>query len=392
MKPLCGCFALAVVLLLIDCPCFALDDPRPLLQAMVTSVRQIRDMRYSMVCERDGKPFAELERASDQGKEFYGGSIFLKIPGKEELVRQSVKWAFDGEKLRALRTNERPAVSTGAIRPFDPIDFRMYPSAHTLMGFGPNSATRSIGELLAECRDVRVLDGTEMVDGRACRVVEAIGADRIGDKLFDVRVWVDQERDARVLRLETFYHYPQPHAWKALFQRVDHVQLQQVDGVWFPVAGELHQFSHTFAPRPGVDRQAMEQASPDRRAEVVDIQLKDLGQYRIRIDPTSVKVNRGIPAEAFTFRFPDKCLLTDSFIGKSYTVGEAELDESVGRSHPTPASSPSGIPSADRASSGSTNTSTIIAWVVGMAVLVGGVWVYARRGRGVRTPPGQGAS
>lgn len=168
------------------------------------------------------------------------------------------------------------------------------------------------------------------MDGHACYVLDAVGLTDIRDPQYRayIRVWLDAERGLRPLRLEKYEwmgDVPEEGRWKAMRQCIDHIQLEQVNGVWIPVEGRQTYFNVKGFQRPdSMSESAFRQLSRTEQLCKGTPILKEAKEYtrHTRIDPQSVKLNQGIPESKFVVQFPQGCRVWDEFAQIGFTVGK----------------------------------------------------------------------
>ena len=325
LVPLGTRFALSLVCLGLFVLSVRAEDAPAIVHAVVQGESQIPEFRARVVISIDGRRGWDLDWGYDHGKEFYSGTQYVTgIPGKSEPVPQRIKWAFDGDKMRGIRSHLAKKVDTGKIAGLDPELFRGVPNPRTLLGSDIRFEGRqSLGEVLAAASDITLLPDLEVVDGHRCHVLQLRKVDKTHDgRVFDARVWIDTERGSRPLKYEKYRSDDGRLAWKALYERVENIRLQKIDGVWFPTHGEYQQFGYDFVPAPGHTEQELSRLPMADAMQKVDVVLRPSAKYSVDIDPESIQINKGIPAAEFTIVFPQGCLITDEFTRLTYTVGE----------------------------------------------------------------------
>ncbi len=276
--------------------------------------------------EKD-KVFIDAEWGYSHGREYITGTMYVNIPGARDNVAQSFTFAFDGDKMWIYRQN--PLVKqqhTGRIGSLETANFTGYGTLRTLLGQDVHASGRlSVSEALRQAKDVRVQPAMETINGHRCYVVEAIETRRSVPgvrKGLDVRLWVDPERDYRILRLDRYKSKPGPRRWKELRRRVDNIRLQRIDGVWIPVEGEFHNFSVRELPIPGMTKEEYKRMSVEEARQKLKYETKPLVPMRvITIDPESISLGKEISAEKFTIRWPEGTDIWDDFLQYGYRFG-----------------------------------------------------------------------
>lgn len=234
---------------------------------------------------------------------------------------------FDGKKQRIMIKGEGDPFATGRVDGLEPESFACNGTPYDMLGYGFDlKLGKSLADTLRDAQEVNVRPKTEMIDGHACYVVEAVhtAVDKESREAYDMRVWLDAERDLRPLRIEKYFGLAGANRWKALLYRMDITKLIQADGIWFPVQATRNWYNIDWTIPPGVTTQ-----------EAVALHEKDLDQWQSRLivknpwlakeelttDPASVVLNKPIPPERFTIEFPLGTRLWDGFLKKGYYVG-----------------------------------------------------------------------
>jgi len=272
----------------------------------------------------------------DSGKEFIEG---YKWSGEDrDKPTAKIKYAFDGEAQRNFRYNTGENFTTGGIYGFTPDTFTVYMTPKALLGYSMKQhAQESFGEILSRAERIKVREKTERIDGHSCCVLEAVGI-QDGDCLYDIRVWIDSQRDFRPLKIEKFYspedgyHSNLYERWLALCIRVDNIKLKQLNAIWFPVQGDRQFFSQKILPPEGMTdeefKKAFSHLSVEEQVKKAKYIVIPRGQNR-RIKVSDIKINEGIDSEEFTIKFPQGCRVWDDFKQLGYTVG---VNQKVGLS------------------------------------------------------------
>lgn len=273
-------------------------SPQDLIEKMIASEKRIENIQLHITCALDmqtATSIREFDWGSDQGNEFFKTIWTREDNASHAIVEQKQsQMAFDGDTLWHLEITPGWSFSKGAISPADNAVFRGKMSFSTLLGCD-DWLPLSFGESLALAESVIVRDQVEPIDGHPCYVVEVIPTNRSQHSL----VWVDFQRDYRVLRLEK-YTDQGGKLFENLQVRLDHIKLKQIEGIWLPVQGNR---SYPWSPNAGI------------RTLVVDV--------------NSVKLNQGIPEDMFSIDFPKGCIVEDERTQKKYTVGDISEQEAA---------------------------------------------------------------
>jgi hypothetical protein len=286
--------------------------------------RAIQSWQAHVVTHLDGKLMADMEWGCQGRMEYLSGYRYVTLEHEEEPRKVTEGWAFDGEKMRGLRANPAGPNSSGCVKGLVPRNFQGIPSARTLLGGDLKTEEwLRFGDALLKCPHVALRDATEEVCGRQCAVLELVGGDTWPEgKVDDLLFWIDEERDCRVLRYDRFSNYHPVVRWEFITRSVEVNGLERIDGHWFPTGGTVTTFNCEFQPRAPFTREDYSGLTPEQVAERgIDVKRTKARYYTIDVDPSSVHVNRLIPAHRFSIDFPDGCFVTDDFLGKTYRVG-----------------------------------------------------------------------
>ncbi len=329
----------ALCFLLLISKCLAVDSrptPELLIDKIISSEKTIDNVQVNLKCfepARDNKLFYHWDWGYNRGREFYSGTKFsltdpdklkaLGLPDKTEDTN-----AFDGEKQYHLRLQEG-CFPSGSIRAFDPSSFRGIVTPTTLLGFDARELSRqTMGEALAGAGSVSIQKEREIIDGHPCHVIEAINieTDPVVKRSYDVRVWIDPERDYRPLRFEKYYGFGGNNRWKVLSRRVDNIKLEKIEDIWFPVEGTRTTYKKGTLTRPNqMAEDEWESLSDKQQYQVGIFSNEPMGNTRLlKIDRDSIRINKGIPDQRFKINFPIGCVVWDDFKQIGYTVGEGK--------------------------------------------------------------------
>jgi hypothetical protein len=300
-----------------------------LIDNVILSEKQINDMQAHVKWyepERNNL-LTVIEWGYEKGKEFIEGHKWVG-EDKDEPTTE-VKYAFNGEVQRNFRQNTGEKFSTGRIYAFTPDTFTVYMTPKALLGYSiKQHAQETFGEILSKAEHIEVRKHTEQIDGHSCFILEAIGI-KDGDCLYDVRTWIDTQRDYRPLKIEKFYSPDYKHAdiserWRAIVKRLDNIKLKEIDGIWFPVQGDCHSFTSDWLPPEGMTKEEFKKAfshlpEEKQREKARYVIIPRVPKRRIEVD--TIKINKGIDPKKFTVNFPQGCRVWDEFRQIGYVVG-----------------------------------------------------------------------
>ncbi len=230
---------------------------------------------------------------------------------------------YEENVRRFQEKSERTKYDRGRICPFK-WDHFIVPRPTTILGHDISKGRRSFGEILRGAPIVSVREKLGVIDGPSCRVLEAIGVvDR--RRTFDVRVWIDTERDFRPLRIERYHSIRGKNRWRVTSKVIENIRLKKIDGVWFPVDGMITSFSTKKRQRPrGMTATEYRSLTRAKHAEVsIYTQAPGpTGPVRVKVYGDTVRINKGIDPGKFTIEFPQGCRVYDDFLQSAYVVGE----------------------------------------------------------------------
>lgn len=300
-----------------------------LVAKIIESERRIEDIQLHMTCTIPARNlvFYEYDWGYDSGKEFYAGFQNSTKPGRNEISRTTqITRAFDGQNEWSLRVSSEDKQPRGAI--FKPsFSLRSTMTFNTLLGFDAKERSRlSFGEAIAQAESISVRDKVEFIDGHPCYVIEAVNlvTDTSVNWAYDVRAWIDYQRDYRLLKFEKYRSISGKNRFKVVSRRVDNIKLIQVDGIWLPIEGSRTTFStNDYGPPKGMTLAQFAALPMEEQKQVGVFKLTPMAPpRRLEVDVKSIRLNKGIPPERFTVAFPDGCEVYNEFTGKRYVVGE----------------------------------------------------------------------
>ena len=307
-----------------------LYTPTALLQRIVESEEEIRDWRVQAVLytpEEEGRvKVYDYEWGYSFGREFRSGTVYRRP--RRYPRRQTM--AFDGDKVRSLYETpvtdpdgtRRPPEAheqgpfRGSVDDIAPHHFRGMATPRVLLGDELGSGFGTLGRALCGAGSVTVREEWGVVDGRRCVVLEVVRMrPSAGGGSNDGLVWIDPERGYRALRYEKYVSIEPPRRWKYILLRVDNVKLTLSDGIWFPTEGEVQFF--------GLKRRWPSSSEPHRakppKEELAKLSFRErlargyveaessplsVGKRLLVLPPERIRLNQGIPDEAFGLTFP----------------------------------------------------------------------------------------
>jgi hypothetical protein len=304
---------------------------RDLVEKIIASEKKIKDIQLHMTCTipAENQTFYEYDWGYEGGKEFYSGIDNTRDSRTNVYRKVKVTRTLDGEREWQFRNDPKSSRPNGGIIEPNP-NFSFsggIMTFNTLLGFDAKELSRlSLGEAIAQAESLSVRDETELIDGRACYVIEAINleTDPSVHWAYDVRAWIDCGRDYRPLKFEKYRSIPGKNRFKVISRRVDNIKLKQIDGIWLPTEGERTTFStNDIHPPEGMTSARFGTLPNEERLELGVFKLTPRGPtHRLEIDVDSIRLNKGIPPKTFTIDFPKGCEVYDEFAGKRYVVGE----------------------------------------------------------------------
>ncbi|HUW19986.1 MAG TPA: redoxin domain-containing protein [Sedimentisphaerales bacterium] len=276
-----------------------------LVERIIASEGKIRDVRaeYVFFEPETNKPLLYAEWGYEGAKEFIAGIWFGRAEDNHGYkISHKAKHALDENGTYYYFGDESESGRTGgSITPLSIVVsdlFRANMTPNSLLGFDVTCGIRqTFGEALKSARRLEVRREPEKIDSRSCLVLEALGiAD--AEFIWDVRAWIDTGRDLRPLRVEIFYGGADNKRFKRIFRRIYDIKLRDVDGIWFPIEGKRD----TFTTKWGY------------------FQLLRVPTRKLMVDFDSVRINRGVPMEAFKIEFPPGSKVWDEVRNTQYTV------------------------------------------------------------------------
>ena len=277
----------------------------------------------------------ECEWGYKNGKEYVSGTEYVRDEnGKPTpLTRQ---YGFDGKVTRSYMYVPFSGDSKGGIYGYDPRIFSIVPSPKTLLGYTlSQDGLYTLSELLSDEYVKEKNVGIDNYNGTECIVLEAMSF-QTNTSIYDVRIWIDPERNYRPLKIEA-YQSPEDSStaaalkgekWTYLSHEIKNIELKQVDGIWFPVGGE--QMVYKTEPeflKNGMTEEEVRIKYPGMTDEEILKKGKFITapfQVKRRIEAKEIRINKGIDPAKFTIVFPHGCKLWDDIAGLGYVVGDPE--------------------------------------------------------------------
>ena len=302
-----------------------------LIAKIIESEKKIKDIRLQMTCTIGAldRTFYEYDWGYEDTKEFLSGTTNTKDSRTGAYRSVKVIRAFDGKREWLFRNDPKSSRPNGGITKPNP-NFSFsggIMTFNTLLGFDAKELSRlSLGQAIAQAESVSVKEQVELIDGRPCYVIEAINleTDPSVHWAYDVRAWIDYQRDYRPLKFEKYRSIPGKNRFKVVSRRVDNIKLEQIDGVWLPIEGTRTTFStNDIDPPEGMTAARFGTLPSEQRLQLGVFKLTPMVPTRkLEIDVESIRLNKGISPEAFTIAFPKGCEVYDEFAGNRYIVGE----------------------------------------------------------------------
>lgn len=359
--------------------------------------------RLTVTTPETGTALVEAEWGFSHGREYLKGTTYMDFgeAGKRHVPCRT-ELAFDGKRMCILRSEPFAKRHSGRVTCLRAEDFSGLGTLNRLMGYDLHPTGRlPLSESLKQAQSLRVLPEMQTVDGHTCHVVEAMGI-RLSvepDSAFcDARVWIDPERDDRMLKLDLYRVLADPFPrWSYHLVTIDSIVLNRVEGVWVPIEGLDHPWHVDLLPKPGTTPEALAGMTPDQYAAHVRCAVRPLMPARlIRVAPETVEIGRDVPAERFAIDWPMGTIIWDDFVQTAYRVGGVGNADSVAAVPEVPqrrseeahgedrvSTPPSSVPITPVAHSADINERSVLLLLVGLgvigALLLCAVWGVRRR-------------
>lgn len=317
--------------------------PSELLQEIKRSEETIQDVQaYVKWWQPDtGMIFKDFEWGYEKGKEFVKGTKYMSTT--REKSRSNYNFAFDGETQFHFRYTEGVNRAAGKICALEPELWNAQLTPAVLLGYGLNWWGRqSLADFLATTTDLRVSETRSVIDGHSCVLMEAVGLSYRSPKdntfSYDIKVWIDPQRDFRPLKMEKYKHAEgdsenaERNRWKKLVRRIDNIKLEKFAGIWVPISGDRQMFRNTVAGPEGMSKEEFREKYVDQGYTEDDLfkmgilrEVNEPSSAKRRIEISNVKMNEGIDPQAFAIQFPPGCAVWDDFTQMGYTVGGSKV-------------------------------------------------------------------
>ena len=241
--------------------------------------------------------------------------------------------AFDGKVTRDYRYVPSSEDKTGGIYAYNPYVFNVDPSPKTLLGYTiSQDGNYTLSALLSNKYVKEKNVQAETFQGRECIILQAMGF-RTNRDIYDVRIWIDPKRNYRPLKMEV-YHSPEDKGtvaglkekrWKYISHRIHNIVLNQFDGIWFPVTGELVVYGNQpEALLKGKTDEEVRKRYPGGMSNEEIMKRENFVTFpkhpRQRIDLSEIRINSNIDPVKFSIDFPQGCLVWDNRVGYSYKI------------------------------------------------------------------------
>ena len=305
-------------------------SPEVLISKIAENEQNIQNIALHLNCTigNDDWLFYEYDWGYDSGKEFYSGTSYSK-DRLGQTSSTSETNTYDGNLYYSYdeRPDGKDIYLSGSIQTYN-FSFGVYYLFNTLLGY--NSTERmTLSDIMTAANQVTVKDKPEYIDAHPCHVVDLVKTytSEPGNKIYNLRIWIDPERDYRPLKLEKYNDDNDPdHYIKQLRLRLDNIKLDMIDGIWVPVYGQRKLFRTELVPPADMTFTKFHLLSAKQQRDAAVYKTTFDAELKIRkltIDPASIQLNKGIPAEYFSIEFPNGCDVFDSRIKKSYVIGQS---------------------------------------------------------------------
>lgn len=308
-----------------------------MVQHIIDSERMIRDVELDAsitIIEQDNWHFMDYHWRYAGGREYLHNKV--RYTDEAPYVRDKIN-TFDGDEMwffewRGSLDGSSPKKASARRTYLDEDMFNMIPSVTTTMGYLARHVGRqTLGESLLQAESLHVLPEPERVGGRWCYVLEALAIEHIKIKDWEInidfKVWIDPGHDYRPLKWLMAYDYGTGKRWLARTQEVHDVVLKEYDGIWLPIESKRIWYANNLTKPEGMSEAQWKNLSDQERRVQGDLtntprQGGSRGNYLLRVDPASVRLNRGLTKADFRIKLPDGCIVWDDLEQRGYTVGE----------------------------------------------------------------------
>ncbi|HUT31309.1 MAG TPA: hypothetical protein VMX13_16060 [Sedimentisphaerales bacterium] len=314
-------------------------DAEEVVQKIEYNERLIHDVqcRLRLFDPETNVVYRDSEWGYQNGKEFVSGTRYGKTEDGEILPYTGIN-AFDGKVVRSYDYVPFSGDSRGGIYGYDPHVFSVPLSPKTMLGYTlEQDGIYTLSELLSDKYVKTKKARLDKFQDNECVILEATGFRAADDKLmYDLRIWIDPKRNYRPLKIEKYESPDEKNCiaglrgerWTYLTTKIDDIQLEQADGIWFPICGKQTVYTiNTELSLKGKTEQEIKNEYPGMSLEEI---VKTINLVSVPFDPphraefTDIRINKGIDPAKFTIVFPNGCKLWDDIAGIGYVVGDPE--------------------------------------------------------------------
>jgi hypothetical protein len=326
-----------------------------ILKQIAESEAKIKGAQAEGTITASGKQTSSFRWASTKNKEYYhtenlveetyhcnaGSCSSSTIKVQPPYISRKYH-AFDGSIVYSLyetpnlkQENEvmrpvGPLQAHASISPYFRIDSRscgleIADTPRKLLGHHISQDRRAnFSEKFSTAKTIRILDESALIDNHPCTVLQ--GEFTLNEYCqIKIIAWIDTRRDSRILHLEYYYHQP---IQDQLLYRINNIQLDKIDGIWFPIAGQISWYrrkGYWIADGRDLDTFSKEERddiekrcghlSIEEQSKLIRLETCLLNPPR-QINLTNIRLNQGIPDEKFVITFPLGCRVYDAFQNK----------------------------------------------------------------------------
>ncbi len=234
--------------------------------------------------------------------------------------------SYDSQKQYAFTSTHDKSIQRGGVYGLNLIPFEASLMPRVLLGY---SLLDSLSDRLKKAESIKCLEQADVIQGRICSIIEA--TDILIEKgcIQHYKVWIDQERDYRPLKIEIYRKTDPKNPWDSLSRSISNIELQQIDGIWFPISGDIQYFQEAFTLKDGRDVETLPEKEIDKIfGHLNEEQANEMMQkHNIprgpvqHIEISGVVLNQGLTEEDFKIVFPVGCTVWDDFVQHGYKVG-----------------------------------------------------------------------
>lgn len=305
-----------------------------LINKVVESEKKIHDMQAGVrwYIDTDGH-FIDYEWAHKNGMEYretHNNNIWTETEEGVPVWPIEIL-SYDGEKQFTYTSTSDKSIQNGGIYGLSLIPFEASLMPRTLMGY---SLLDTLGDRLKKAEIVSCIEQGSTVQGSVCTVIEARNIPIDENCIQHYKVWIDTNRSYRPLKIE-IYRDTNPHnPWEYLSRRIENISLEEIDGIWFPVSGDIQYYRESYTLID--DGRDVKSLSLKEQNEVFGslteeqigqiIQKKNAKRGPVQhIEISNIKLNQDVPNEKFRIIFPNGCAVWDDFLQLGYTVGPEKI-------------------------------------------------------------------